>query len=89
MFPPSPVRIRCGIKASEREEGNGNASPSSLHSSGGLAFLASLGSSHDVVLVLWLRGERDGETEPERDGWGGRGDLAGREEVGGIISEGR
>lgn len=30
-------------------------SPSSLHSSGGFAFLASLGSSHDVVLVLWLQ----------------------------------
>lgn len=29
-------------------------SPSSLHSSGGFAFLASRGSSHDVVLVLWL-----------------------------------
>lgn len=29
-------------------------SPSSLHSSGGFAFLANRGSSHDVVLVLWL-----------------------------------
>lgn len=31
------------------------ASPSSLHSSGGLAFFASRGSNHDVVLVLWLQ----------------------------------
>lgn len=30
-------------------------SPSSSHSSGGLAFFASRGSSHDVVLVLWLK----------------------------------
>ncbi len=30
-------------------------SPSSSHSSGGLAFFASRGSSHDVVLELWLK----------------------------------
>lgn len=35
-----------------------SGSPSSLQSSGGLAFLASLGSNHDVVLVLWLPGHR-------------------------------
>lgn len=56
-------------------------SPSSLHSSGGFAFLASLGSSHDVVLVLWLwrkdresvrgsviDGEREETWHKEREG---------------------
>lgn len=56
---------------------NESGSPSSLHSSGGLAFLASLGSNHDVVLVLWLRRERR-----ERDGLsrkrGGRRERDGR-----------
>lgn len=64
-------------------------SPSSLHSSGGFAFLASLGSSHDVVLVLWLRRddrERARVCERECDRWQERGDLAERkEEVGGFL----
>lgn len=34
---------------------NLNNLPFSLHSSGGLAFFASRGSSHDVVFVLWLK----------------------------------
>lgn len=42
---------------------NESVSPSSLHSSGGLAFLASRGSSQDVVLVLWLRGHRRTERQ--------------------------
>ncbi len=89
----------CIIKMNEHEEEKNlkkrkkhkietQYSPSSLHSSGGFAFLASLGSSHDVVLVLWLwrddtEREREWESERESDRWGERGDLAEREkEVG-------
>lgn len=37
------------------QQGKLNNLPFSLHSSGGLAFFASRGSSHDVVFVLWLK----------------------------------
>lgn len=42
-------------------------SPSSLHSSGGFAFLASRGSSQDVVLVLWLGGRDDESIQTVRE----------------------
>lgn len=52
-------------------------SPSSLHSSGGFAFFASRGSSHDVVLVLWL--EKKKETKAIRRGTGGQTEVRERE----------
>lgn len=65
-------------------------SPSSLHSSGGFAFLASLGSSHDVVLVLWLRrDDRERERESVRgsviDGKREATWQKGRREAGGFL----
>lgn len=49
-----------------------------------MAFFASLGSSHDVVLVLWLQTDRQTERGSVSEDDGGR-----EEEVGGTLAEER
>ena len=49
------LRNTYSQSAMPKHHKNLNNLPFSLHSSGGLAFFASRGSSHDVVFVLWLK----------------------------------